>query len=174
VCAVSRRLTEIDEALIQQAQLRSMAKPSQKNLDARGDWLDRDGYGNMFLLGDPEGVWDKEKAVADFMTFQNTADAITESFSGWLVRAKRYLTSAKKPKYHVYRLEDSSRASVAHHVATVISSVFPVLPVVILFFVPRAYCQAWLDSLVFTGGFAAVLVFGMNMASEKVLAVTTA
>lgn len=150
-----------------------MAKPSQKNLDTLRDWLDRDGYGNIFLLGDTEGVWDKEKAVTDFMTFQNTADGITESFSKWQVRVKRYLASAKKPKYHVYSLEDSSQASVAHSVAIVISGVFPVLPVVILFFVPGLIVRLGLI-LVFTVGFAAVLVFGMNMASEKVLAVTTA
>jgi hypothetical protein len=150
-----------------------MAKPSQKNLDTLRDWLDRDGYGNMFLLGDTEGVWDKERAFTDFMTFQNTTDGITESFSGWLVRVKRYLTAAKKPKYHIYSLEDSSRAGVANGVATVISSVFPVLPVVILFFVPTLIVRLVLI-LVFTVAFAAMLVFGMNMNSEKVLAITTA
>jgi hypothetical protein len=58
-------------------------------------------------------------------------------------------------------------------VATVTSSVFPVLPVVILFFVPTLIVRLGLI-LVFTVGFAAVLVFGMNVNSEKVLAVTTA
>jgi hypothetical protein len=96
----------------------------------------------------------------------------SQSLSGWLVRVKRYLTAAKKPKYHIYCLEDSSRAGIANGVATVISSVFPVLPVVILFFVPRLIVRLVL--IVFTVGFAAVLVFGMNVNSEKVLAITTA
>ena len=149
-----------------------MAKPSQKNLDTLRDWLDRDGYGNMFLLGDTEGVWDKEKGFRDFITFQNSNDSVTESFSGWLVRIKRHLTSAKQPKYHVYSLGDSSRAIVANGIVTVISSVFPILPIMILFFISRLIVRLGLI-LVFTVVFAALLVFGMNMRSEKVLAVTT-
>jgi hypothetical protein len=50
---------------------------------------------------------------------------------------------------------------------------FKPLQTVILFFVPALIVRLGLI-LVFTVGFAAVLVFGMNMASEKVLAVTTA
>ena len=154
-------------------QLTSIAKPSQKNLDSLRDWLDRPGYGNMFLLGDTEGVWDKEKAFNDFVTPHNAADGITESLSGLLVRYKRYLTSSKQPKYHVYSLEEPSRTSVANGVMTVVSSIFPVLLIVILFFIPRLIVRLGLI-LVFTVAFAAVLVFGMRMNSDKVLAITTA
>jgi hypothetical protein len=150
-----------------------MAKPSQKNLNSLRDWLDRPGYGDMFLLGDTEGVWDKEKAFNDFATLHKTADGITENLLGLLVRYKRYLTSAKQPKYHVYSLEESARISVANGVITVLSSVFPVLPIVILFFIQRLIVRLGLI-LVFTVVFAAVLVFGMNVNSDKVLAITTA
>jgi hypothetical protein len=149
-----------------------MAKPSQKNLDTLRDWLGRDGYGNMFLLGDTEGVWDKERALTDFMAFQTTADGITELLR--MAGARQAISDCRqKPKYPIYCLEDSSRTGIANGVATVISSVFPVLPVVILFFVPRLIVSLVLI-LVFTVGFAAVLVFGMNVNSEKVLAITTA
>jgi len=125
----------------------------------------------MFLLGDTEGVWDKERALADFMAFQITADGIIELLR--MTGARQAISDCrKKPKYHIYCLEDSSRAGIANGVATVISSVFPVLPVMILFFVPRLVVRLVL--IVFTVGFAAVLVFGMNVNSEKVLAITTA
>ena len=62
--------------------------------------------------------------------------------------------------------------NVANGVVTVISSVFPVLPIVILFFIPQLIVRLALI-LVFTVVFA-VLVFSMHMNSDKVLAITTA
>lgn len=150
-----------------------MAKPTGKNLDCLRDWLDRDGYGNMFLLGTTEGVWDKEKSFNDFSTFHNASDGITESLSGFLLRCKRYLTSANQPQYHIYSLEDSSRVKAANGVITVVSSILPVLPLMVLFWIQHLFVRIGLI-LVFTVVFAALLVFGMHMDSDKVLAVTTA
>jgi hypothetical protein len=49
----------------------------------------------------------------------------------------------------------------------------PILPIVILFFVQQLIVRLGLI-LVVTAVFAAVLVFGMNMNSDKVLAITIA
>lgn len=54
-----------------------------------------------------------------------------------------------------------------------ISSIFPVLPTVILFFVERPIVRTGLI-LIFTAYFAAVLVFGLKLESEKVPAITSA
>lgn len=56
---------------------------------------------------------------------------------------------------------------------TVVSSVFPVLPIVILFFVKRLLVRLALI-LVFIAIFAGVLVFGMRLEPDKTLAITTA
>ena len=56
---------------------------------------------------------------------------------------------------------------------TVISSVLPVLPILMLLWVQHLLVRIGLI-LVFTVVFAALLVFGMHMDSDKVLAVTTA
>jgi hypothetical protein len=80
-------------------QLNAMAKPTKKNLDDLRNWLDGEGYGNMFLLrhGTIEDVWNKENSFKDFGTFHNAGDGITESLSAFLLRCQRSLTSAKKP-----------------------------------------------------------------------------
>ena len=150
-----------------------MAEPTAKNLDCLRDWLDRDGYGNRFLLGTTEGVWDKENSFNDFSTFHSTSDGISESLAAFLLRCKRHLTSAHQPQYHVYSLEDSSRMRVANGVVTVVSSLLPVLPLVVLFWIHDLIVRIGLI-LVFTVVFATLLVFGMHMDSDKVLAVTTA
>jgi hypothetical protein len=150
-----------------------MAKLSQKNLDSLREWLDRDGYGERFLLSSTEGVWDKEKSFRDFGTFHSAGDGITESVSDFLLRCKRYLTSTEQPRYQIYSLEESSRKGVANGMVTVISSVLPVLPILMLLLVQHLLVRIGLI-LVFTVVFAALLVFGMHMDSDKVLAVTTA
>lgn len=64
------------------------------------------------------------------------------------------------------------KSHVANGVLTVISSVFLVLPVVIIFFIPRLIAKLALI-LMFTVVFAGVLVFSMHMNSDRVLAITT-
>jgi hypothetical protein len=81
-------------------QINSMAKPTGQKLDELRDWLDRDGYGNMFLMrhGTTEAVWNKEKSFTDFGTLHHGADGITESLWALLLQCKRSLTSAKSWK----------------------------------------------------------------------------
>jgi hypothetical protein len=94
-------------------------------------------------------------------------------FRDFLLRCKRYLTSTEQPKYQIYSLEESPRKGVANGVVTVISSILPVLPILMLLWVQHLLVRIGLI-LVFTVVFAALLVFGMHMDSDKVLAVTTA
>lgn len=94
-------------------------------------------------------------------------------FRDFLLRCKCYLTSTEQPKYQIYSLEESSRKGVANGVVTVISGVRPVLPILMLLWAQHLLVRIGLI-LVFTVVFATLLVFGMHMDSDKVLAVTTA
>lgn len=67
----------------------------------------------------------------------------------------------------------SSQDRVTNGLVTVISSICPVLPIVILFFIHDLLVRLGMI-LLFTAIFASILVFGMQMRSDKVLAVTTA
>lgn len=73
----------------------------------------------------------------------------------------------------VYSVSSSSEKRVAQGFSVLISSIFPMLPTVILFFVERPIVRIGLI-LIFTAVFAAVLVFGLKLQPEKVLAIASA
>lgn len=162
---------------MQQAKLGQLLSPPQtKNLQTLRKWLNRSEYGNSFLRGRVEGVWDAEKGFNDFAAIQ-PAKWFSDGPSALLVRlmlhARRRFASHKQPHGQVYSLPEASQAFVANGIMTVISSVFPVLPIVILFFIDSPLVRLGLI-LVFTALFAAILVFGMRLDPDKVLAITTA
>lgn len=153
-----------------------MRGPHTRDLRELQGWLNRPEYGGSFLRGTVEGVWDAEKGSDDFATFdamQTSKNGFTAQFALVLLYLQRCISHRKKPTDHVYSLADSSRQWMANGIMTVISSVFPVLPIVILFFVERLLIRLGLI-LVFTAVFSAVLVFGMRMEPDKVLTITTA
>jgi hypothetical protein len=80
--------------------------------------------------------------------------------------------STKQLKYQIYGSEESSRKGVANNVVIVTLRVLLVLPILMLLWVPHLAKIALI--LVFAVVVVALLVFGMRMDSDKVLAVTTA
>ena len=105
------------------------------------------------------------------MTFVPSAGLASRMAQAWMMF--RPLLSRRSPLDRVYSVNGSSEGRAAQGISVVISSVFPVLPIVILFFVERPLVRIGLI-LVFTAVFAAVLVFGLKLEPEKVLAITSA
>lgn len=162
---------------MQQAKLgQLLSVPKTKSLQTLRKWLNRSEYGDSFLRGRVEGVWDAEKGFDDFATIQRTK-LFSNGPSSLLVRlmlhTRRRFARHKQPHGHVYSLPEASQVFVANGVMTVISSIFPVLPIVVLFLINRPLVRLGLI-LVFTALFAAILVFGMRLDPDKVLAITTA
>jgi hypothetical protein len=166
-----------DEALTQQAILNSsLAEPKSADLKSLREWLMRKDYGNSFLAGKTEDVWDIEKGYDDHATIMSSGDrysGLTYCVSTLLVYLRRLAGSGHQPQDRVYSLTSSSQDRVTNGLVTVISSICPVLPIVILFFIHDLLVRLGMI-LVFTAIFASTLVFGMQMRSDKVLAVTTA
>jgi len=164
-----------DETLIQQAILNSsLAEPKSADLKSLREWLMRKDYGGSFLAGKTEDVWDIEKGYDDYTTVTGSGDrysGLTYCVSTLLVYLRRLVGS--RPQDRVYSLTASSQDRVTNGLVTVISSICPVLPIVILFFIHDLLVRLGMI-LVFTAIFASTLVFGMQMRSDKVLAVTTA
>ena len=171
---------ELDEALTQQASLStSLAKPRSRDLISLREWLSRRGYGNGFLAGKTEDAWDVEKGFHDFRSIRNATDSdptdsnLTYFVSVVLLYLKRLFTSEASPENHIYSLTGSTPERIASGIVTVVASICPVLPIVILFFIPTLLVRLGMI-LVFTAMLTLVLVFGMQMRPDKVLAVTTA
>jgi hypothetical protein len=58
---------------MQQAKLgQLLSVPQTKHLQTLRKWLNRSEYGNSFLRGRVEGVWDAEKGFDDFAVIQRT------------------------------------------------------------------------------------------------------
>ena len=70
-------------------------------------------------------------------------------------------------------MNSSGDGRLAQGLSVVVSSLFPVLPILVFFFVQDMLVRIGLI-LAFTAVFATVLVFGLNMSPEKSLAITTA
>jgi hypothetical protein len=166
-----------DETLIQQAILNSsLAEPKSADLKSLREWLMRKDYGDSFLAGKTEDVWDVEKGYDDHTTITSSGDrysGLTYCVSTLLVYLRRLVGSGHQPQDRVYSLTSSSQDRITNGLVTVISSICPVLPIVILFFIHDLLVRLGMI-LVFTAVFASILVFGMQMKSDKVLAVTTA
>jgi hypothetical protein len=162
---------------MQQAKLgQLLSAPQTKSLQTLQKWLNRSGYGNSFLRGRVEGVWDAEKGFDDFAAIQRTkffSNGPSSLLLRLMLHARRRFARPKQPHGHVYSLPEASQAFIANGIMTVISSVLPVLPIVILFLINRPLVRLGLI-LVFTALFAAILVFGMRLDPDKVLAITTA
>ncbi len=105
------------------------------------------------------------------MTFAPPVGLAARIAQAWIML--RPLLSRRREPDRVYSVSSSSEKRVAQGFSVVISSIFPVLPIVILFFVERPVVRIGLI-LVFTAVFAAVLVFGLKLEPEKVLAITSA
>jgi hypothetical protein len=166
-----------DEILTQQAILNSsLAEPKSADLKSLREWLMRKDYGDSFLAGKTEDVWDIEKGYNDYTTTTSSGDrpgGLTYCVSTLLVYLRRLAGSAHQPQDRVYGLTSSSQDRVTNGLVTVISSICPVLPIVILFFIHDLLIRLGMI-LVFTAIFASIFVFGMQMRSDKVLAITTA
>ena len=160
-----------DEALDQYAKQESLPSPSENIIKVQREWLDRSDLGRSFLKDAFEDVWDPERDTSDFMTFSPKQN-LTSSVSRMLLKMWRFLSCIKTTN-RVYHIDSSNKGGVALGISVVISSVFPVLPIVVLFFVDSDIIRVGLI-LVFTAVFAAVLVFGLRLAPEKVLVITTA
>ena len=136
----------------------------------------RKDYGDSFLAGKTEDVWDIEKGFEDHTTTTSPRDrfsGLTNCVSTLFVHLRRLAGSTHQPQDRVYGLTSSSQDRVTNGLVTVISSICPVLPIVILFFIHDLLVRLGMI-LLFTAIFASILVFGLQIRSDKVLAVTTA
>jgi hypothetical protein len=165
-----------DEALTSYAQTRGLLSASPRHLDDLRKWLDRPEYGGSFLKGKVEGVWDAEKGFGDFASIvqhKTLTAGLTSHLGRLILHIKRSCTSQRKPSNHLYTVSASTQQWLANGVMTVLSSVCPVVPIVILFFITDLLVRLGLI-LIFTAIMAGTLVFGMGMEPDKTLAITTA
>jgi hypothetical protein len=124
------------------------------------------------VSGSVEGVWDTERKHSDFVTFQ-AVGGLAYEFSRFFLYLSRLFAPKQDIPDRVYHLNASQSGGFANGIVTIVSSVFPVLPIIILFFIRRLLIRLILI-LAFTALFSAILVFGVRLKPDQVLAITTA
>lgn len=135
------------------------------------EWLDRTDFGDSFLSGTIEDTWDPQKSMDDFFSFAPSGGLSFDLARAW-IGLRRGLTSSRA-RGRIISVDGSEGGGIAQGLAVVVSSVFPVLPVVVLFFIHNLLVRIGVI-LAFTALFAAVLVFGLKLSAEKTLTITTA
>ena len=94
-----------------------------------------------------------------------------EHYIAMVLTIMRRLTSWHRRPESIYTVSSSGDGSTAQSVSVVIGSIFPVLPIIVLYFVKPMLVRIGLI-LVFTALVATTLVFGLRMKPEEVLMVT--
>jgi hypothetical protein len=141
-CLLREKLKEYNKALIDQALLdRYYQPPKEHDLDILKHCLTHPSYPD-YLLGKDSTIWEDKELRHDLITLgtNSTADGLTEWIAGNVVKPFHQLLGGRilKPSAEFEDMTDYSEQAItrlASLVATVISSVFPIVGVIILYFV---------------------------------------
>ena len=143
----------LGEALDRYTQQERLRSPSKGTIESLSRLLSQINFGKSFLTGSFEDVWNSQRDTAEFMTSVPPAGLASRVSQAWIIF--RPLLSRRLGPDRVYSVSSSSEKRVAQGFSVVISSIFPVLPTVILFFVEKPIVRIGLI-LIFT---AVLLLF---------------
>ena len=170
-------LTATDDAIIRYTAIgASTSTPSSRSIKRLRAWLENPEFGDSFISGKIEGVWDEDKRFYDFIVpnrGSETVDGITFQLTQLLTYLESFFRRKRQPRDKLHTISSGVKMRMDRAIVTTISSMFPVLPIMILFFINQLLVRLGLV-LLFTVLFAFVLVFGLGIDPEKTLAVTTA
>jgi hypothetical protein len=121
-------------------------------------------------------VWDIDKTY-DHLVENRPGSKSGDSLTSKTVSSFTYIESlvrrGRQPKDELHSVSKATTRTISGGIATAISSVLPVLPIIVLFFVNNLLNRLWLV-LAFAGLLSLVLVFVLEMDGDKTLVVTTA
>ncbi|KAK5715185.1 hypothetical protein LTR17_016934 [Elasticomyces elasticus] len=169
---IRQTLWRYNEALDQYLKQEALPSPSKSSLQACRKWLDLSELGASFLTDSEEDAWGPSIGNEEFMAFAPRQN-ITTFFATGLLGMWRLLHCWSSSPTRIYSINSSDEGRIARGISVVVSSVFPILPIIVFYFVHSLLVRIGLI-LAFTAIFAGLLVFGMRLSPDKVLAITTA
>src|SRR4051812_45862427 len=90
-------------------------------------------FGASFLSGTVEDVWDPQRPTHEFLTFAHSG-GLSFNLARFWVGLRRNL-SLSRARGRIINADGSEDGGIAQGIAVVVSSLFPVLPIVVLFFI---------------------------------------
>ena len=167
----------LDECLLQQRQLAAFSPPEPGNLKFLTEWLADPDRGNYTLEGPDRNVWKEGKDLLVVVP-----DSLEDSFSR-LIRSRimEYYhkvlgTRFRAPtdlEHGLYEYEEKTVLRIADIAGTIISSLLPVVAVVVLYCVKNMLARLGLVAL-FTVLFSLVLIIITRAKRIEVFAATAA
>jgi hypothetical protein len=139
-CILREKLKEYNEVLLRQALIsQHYRSPKAHDLDNLNTYL---AHPEFYLLGMDSGIWEDEKLAHDLVTLKSNGsdDGFTEWIARHVIKPFHQLIGQHfmKPSEDIAgmaKYSDQTITRFAVLVATVISSVFPIVGVIILYFV---------------------------------------
>ena len=171
-----------DASLLTQAQLNALPQPKERNIGVLREWLQRPAYGNSFLRGFEKRTWDVEKV--DLAALQKEADD-SDPLTRWLFRAipsyfhNRWAHRWKSPvqgregEEDLFEYKSSTIVRFATSATTLLSTIFPLVSIPILYFVKNMSIRLGLI-VVFTSLFSLALLFTSNARRVEIFMASSA
>jgi hypothetical protein len=137
----------LDDTIVQQSVINRLGKPDNHDLSHLQDWLQREAFGNLALIGADSETWGRLhqpiNSHADLLTLNSTG--CEDDFSRWFSRTfiAWFHRTFRQPSLNSVDLEAgimsySSRTIERYtsFVTTIVASLLPILSTAVLFCVP--------------------------------------
>ena len=163
---------------MQQAHLSKLVAPNEEDLASLRSWLQRPGYGNNFLTGKIEDVWDAEKGHNDFASIGRRTGE-NNLVSRAIARVVPYLqrtaleTAGRGSDGKIYTFAGSILSAVAITLTAVLASILPTLPIIVLYLLKGTALRLGM-MVVFTALLAMALVICTKARPVEIFCATTA
>jgi hypothetical protein len=126
-----------DDAIIRYTSIcKSTSLPRSRRLARLREWLETPGFGDSFVSGKTEGIWDDDKGFKDYVvpySGADIADGVTFQLTAFLACLAKYLWRGKQPEDELHAISNHAKLKLQKAIVTTVSSMFPVLPIIILF-----------------------------------------
>jgi hypothetical protein len=183
-CTIARLMVcVIDDAVIQQSIISRLANPTRPDLRSLQNWLERPNMGNLALIGKDRGIWGaSDEPISpnmDLLAINSAGE--NDPFSLWFtqkfIRWFHYIFwhRMKKPddaESGIISYEDKIVQKCTSHVTTIISSLLPILAIVVLYCVGAMNVRLGLIAL-FTVVFTTCLSFFTNATRAEIFISTS-
>ncbi|KAL9114907.1 MAG: hypothetical protein Q9227_001150 [Pyrenula ochraceoflavens] len=172
IIEIRETLAQYNQALAHYREQERLPSPSKTTIKRLQTWLSRKDLGGAFLEGSIEHLWTPDSKPEDFMTFTSQQGALASLWAEGLIKWLRF-KSRRRSADTIYIVDTSSNSRIAQGISVILSSILPILPIVILFLI-KSLIRRISFILLFTGISASILTFGLKMDADRVLAITTA
>lgn len=161
-----------DTALVRMTHLQTLPVPDRRELSSLRTLLQTPEYGNNFLSGSVEDVWEEDKGHSDYVQLgpeSNERDLLTTTVAkGALLVRRRY---GRRTRTEINRVSDATIVQVANTISSILASSIPVIALSSLYMIEDLRKRLWMI-LAFTVLFSLILLTTTRSRRVEIYAAT--